>query len=232
MLAAPRYLGLASLVNDGPVAMLELSRLFELAGGTRGMTNRPFDLERPPSPRFLSACTPLSLSLFPSLSTPFNPLTELIGKSIGGTAVRLYAAKINPKRAQKKSDPRLYSPANRSSRSLALTHRSISIFSFPPSPPLVSMLALAQQPIRSFFAFSLASTLATQARIQARCDYSSSRFAFRLSLIRLYCICSPAVLLLDPSSLSPLPFVFLVKFLKSAEILPPKKSTWISNTIR
>lgn len=160
--------------RSGPVAMLELSRLFELAGGTRGMTDRPFDLERALPP--LVSCPPapffLSLSLYlsrPSLSTPsWNSLENLSGGRCQ------YAAKINPKRAQKKI-PRLYSPANRSSRSLAL--RSISPSS---SPPLVSILVSRacttnDRSDRSLPLFPRsASTLATA---QARCDYSSSRFA-------------------------------------------------------
>lgn len=160
--------------RSGPVAMLELSRLFELAGGTRGMTDRPFDLERALPP--LVSCPPapfsLSLSIYlshPSLSTPSRNSLENLS---GGRC--LYAAKINPKRAQKKI-PRLYSLANRSSRTLAL--RSISLSS---SPPRVSILVSRacttnDRSDRSLPLFPRsASTLATA---QARCDYSSSRFA-------------------------------------------------------
>lgn len=102
--------------RSGPVAMLELSRLFELAGGTRGMTDRPFDLERalPPSPRFLSGCTLLSLSISisPSLSTPF---TELIGKSIGGDGRRKNKSEEGAKEKRSPARIRQFSRSLRSS---------------------------------------------------------------------------------------------------------------------
>ena len=129
--------------RSGPVAMLELSRLFELAGGTRGMTDRPFDLERALPP--LVSCPPapfsLSLSLSIYLAPRFPPPSRNSLENLSGGRC-LYAAKINSKRAQKKI-PRLYSPANRSSRSLAL--RSISLSSSPPSSYRYSSLALAQR---------------------------------------------------------------------------------------
>lgn len=194
--------------RSGPVAMLELSRLFELAGGTRGMTDRPFDLERALPP--LVSCPPapfsLSLSIYlshPSLSTPSRNSLENLS---GGRC--LYAAKINPKRAQKKI-PRLYSPANRSSRSLAL-RSPLHLPIFLPSPRIDTRLSRLhnERPIRSFFApFP---SLGQHARYRA----SAMRlFEFSLRLNRFPIIlCSPAVLLLDPSL--PLPLFFLVKVLK------------------
>lgn len=173
--------------RSGPVAMLELSRLFELAGGTRGMTDRPFDLERalPPSPRFLSGCTLLSLSLYLSLSLS-TPFTELIGKSIGGDGRRKNKSEEGAK--EKRSPARI----RRSSRSL----RSSPIFSFPFTPREMERYLHNDRSDRSLPSPSPSSTLATtQARIRSDC--SSSRFAFRLKSLPdcivfalLLCFCS------------------------------------------
>lgn len=228
MLAAPRYLGLASLVNDGPVAMLELSRLFELAGGTRGMTNRPFDLERPPSPRFLSACTPLSLSLFPSLSTPFNPLTELIGKSIGGTAVR--RKNKSKEGAKEKRSPPVF--AGKPIFSISRSHSSLHLHIFLPSLASSRIDARActttDPIILCLFPRQHARYASADSSAMRLFEFSLRFPPFAYSIVLyMFSAASARSLFSLPSS-----FCLSCKILKIRRNPPPQKSTWISNTIR
>lgn len=185
--------------------MLELSRLFELAGGTRGMTDRPFDLERALPPLVSCPPAPFSLSLSLSISPlAFHPLTELIGKSIGGTVpVR---RKNKSEEGAKENPPPVFAGKPIFSISRSPFHLPI----FLPSPRIDTRLSRLhnERPIRSFFApFP---SLGQHARYRA----SAMRlFEFSLRLNRFPIIlCSPAVLLLDPSL--PLPLFFLVKVLK------------------
>lgn len=167
MLAAPRYLGLASLVNDGPAQWRCSSSLGYLSWPEvrGGWPTDPLISNAPSLPPLVSCpAAPFSLSLSLSLPRFPPPSRNSLENLSGGTD----AAKINPKRAQKKSDP---PPVFANFLDL-----SDLLHIFLPFHPSWNGTILAQRPIRSFFALSLS---LQHARYHASAD-SKRLFEFSL----------------------------------------------------
>lgn len=101
------------------------SRLFELAGGTRGGWPTLWSRTRPPSHRFLSGCTPRASRAF--RLQPRNSLENL-----SGMLPICRKNKSNPEGAQKKLRSPVYIPRQTNSdRRIIFSRSSVFTLSFP-----------------------------------------------------------------------------------------------------